>query len=123
MRATSIVWIAAAALAIVRPSLGADVVAWGSAVNGVRLGIDFDPASSEPVLRVFLRNTGDTPVEILIGRQTGKGTAVDFKFTAVAPDGKVREGFEINTFTPIAGLLCPQWFNLVQGVSTSCASP
>ena len=116
MRPKSIVWIAAAVLAVAQFSFGADVVAWGSAVNGVRLGVGFDPAPSEPGLRVLLQNVGASTLDILVGHQTGKGTAVVFKFIATAPDGNEHEGFDINSFTPIAGLLVPAVVRLDPGV-------
>src|ERR1700730_11262375 len=98
MRSMGVIWIAAAALATVLPSFGADVVTWGSTGNGIRLGISFGPVSSEPELRIFIQNVGSTTQEILIGSQVGKGTAVDLKFIATAQDGNEREGFEINSF-------------------------
>jgi hypothetical protein len=101
--------------AMVHPSFGADIVAWGSAVNGVQLGISFDPATPKSELRVFLRNSGAARVEVLIGHLVGKGTSFSFRFLATAPDGKQREGFEINNFTPIAGLVLPAVVRLDPG--------
>ena len=71
----------------------------------MRLGISFGLASSQPELRIFLQNTGSATQEILSGRHAGKDTAVDLKFIATTPDGKEREGFEINSFTPVEGLV------------------
>lgn len=110
-------WIAAAALWVTLPGFGADVVAWGSTVNGIRLGISFGSASSELELRVFLKNVGSAAQEILIGSQVGTGIAVDLKFIATAPDGKEREGFEINSFTPLAGLVLPAVIRLEPGAT------
>jgi hypothetical protein len=108
-------WIAAATLALALPNLGAGEIAWGPAVNGMRLGIGFGPASSEAELRVSLNNAGPAKQEILVGRQMGKGTAVDFRFIATSPDGKKHEGFEINSFTPVAGLVLPAIERLAAG--------
>jgi hypothetical protein len=104
-----------ATLTLMLPAFGADLIKWGSTSNGIRLGISFGPVSSEPELRVFIQNVGSTTQEILIGRQVGKGTAVDLKFLATAPDGKEQEGFEINSFTPIAGLVLPAVIRLGPG--------
>ena len=123
MRAIGVVWIATAAFTAVLPGLCADVVAWGSTVNGVRLGISLGPASSELELRVFLENLGQATQEILIGGQVGKGTAVNFKFIATSPDGKEREGFEINSFTPIAGLVVPVVIRLDPGATNELHFP
>src|SRR5580698_5715946 len=113
MRMSGIAWIAIGLISL--PVSAADSVAWGSTINGMRLGIDFSSASPEPELRVFLRNAGLATREVLIGHQTGKGLAVNLQFTAKAPDGKEREGFEINSFTPIAGLILPSVLRLDPG--------
>jgi hypothetical protein len=115
MRTNGMMWIAASALVTVHPGFAADVVSWGSAVNGVRLGISLDSAPSVPELDVFLQNVGAAGVDIPIGRLVGKGTAVDFRFTAAAPDGKEQECFEINTFTPLAALTLPVVVHLSPG--------
>jgi hypothetical protein len=118
VRALGVVCIVAATLtAVALPGLCADVVAWGPTVNRVRLGISFGPASSELELRVFLENLGKMTQQILIGGQVGKGTAVNFKFIATTPDGKRREGFEINSFTPIAALVVPAVIRLDPGAT------
>lgn len=105
MRTISVVCIATVLTALAASP--ADLIAWGAAVNGMRLGISFGSASPELELRIFIQNVGSATQEILIGRQVGKGTALDLRFLATAPDGKEREGFEINSFTPVAGLVLP----------------
>jgi hypothetical protein len=115
--------IAAAGLAVVLPAFGEDAVTWGPTGNGIRLGISFGPVSSEPELRIFIQNVGSTTQEILIGSQVGNGTAVDLKFVATAQDGKEREGFEINSFIPIAGLVLPAVIRLVPGATHELRFP
>lgn len=107
--------IAVAALALAHPGMGADGLAWGSAVQGMRLGIGYGSSPAKPELRVLLQNTGAAPLDVSIGNYVGKGTAVDFKFIATLPDGKRLEGFEINSFTPIAGLTLPAIFRIDAG--------
>ena len=116
-------WIAAAALSVVLPAFGADAITWGSTSNGIRLGISFGPISSEPELRVFIQNVSSTTQEILIGHQVGKGIAVALKFIATARDGKEREGFEINSFTPISGLVLPAVIRLGPGATHELRFP
>jgi hypothetical protein len=123
MRSMGVIWIAATALAVVLPAFGADAVTWGSTGNGIRLGISSGPVSSEPELRIFIQNVGSTTLEIRIGSQVGKGTAVDLKFIARAQDGKEREGFEINSFTPIAGLVPPAVIRLGPGATHELRFP
>jgi hypothetical protein len=113
----NIVSFAIGALAVAIPAVGADGVSWGSTVNGLRLGIGFGPASLDRELRVFLQNSGSETQEVIAGRSTGRGMAVDFKFLATAPDGKKFEGFEIHSFTPVTGLVLPAVIRLDPGAS------
>jgi len=115
MNGMIMMWIAASALVMVDPGFAADVLSWGSAVNGVRLGISLAPAPSDPELHLFFQNVGAAGVDILIGRLVGKGTAVDFRFIATAPDGKEHECFEMNSFTPLAALTLPVVVHLPPG--------
>jgi hypothetical protein len=117
MKTLSRVWVATAALTLALPGSAADSVAWGPAVNGLRMGVSFGVASSRPELHTFLQNVGETTREVLIGREWGRGTGLDLRFIATAPDGKEREGFEIYSFTPIAGLVLPAVVRLESGAT------
>ncbi|HZV07169.1 MAG TPA: hypothetical protein VE999_18955 [Gemmataceae bacterium] len=97
----------AAALGMSIAAFGADQIAWGPAVNDVRLGVSFGRSSPEPEVRVLLKNTGSRMLEILTGAEAGKGTTTNFKFIAVAPDGKERECFHVDNLTSMAGLVLP----------------
>ncbi len=89
------------------PAFCADAVLWGSADHGLRLGIDFGADASKPELRVTLRNVGSEPVKVLIGADVGSGISLALRFFGLAPNGTAREGFERNSFTPMAGLMVP----------------
>ena len=108
-------WIAASTLTLALSSFGADEIAWGSTVKGMRLGIGFGPASFEPELRVLFDNFSPEAHEVLFGHYVGTGIAVDFRFIATSPDGKKHEGFEVNSFKPIAGLVLPAVERLAPG--------
>jgi hypothetical protein len=97
----------AAALAISIAAFGANQIAWGPAVNGLRLGTSFGPSSPEPELRVLLQNTGSRALEVLTGAEVGKGTTTNFRFISVAPDGRERECFNVDNLTSMAGLVLP----------------
>src|SRR3954452_20607552 len=93
----------------------ADIVAWGPASGGLWLGVACPQESGEPTLRVLLENTNPTPLEVLIGHATGKGVMYDIRFFARSRQGVEREGFELNTFTPIAGLILPEVVRIEAG--------
>src|SRR6266700_6063928 len=80
---------------------GADTVAWGSSVNGLRLGIAFGADPSKPTLRILLQNVGSAVQDVLIGYETGRGLSYVMKFIATAPDENKREGFHKGVFTPV----------------------
>lgn len=60
-------------------------------------------------------NIGSAAQNVRIGHQVGTRTAVDFKFHATTPEGKTFEGFEINSFTPVAGLVLQVMIKLEHG--------
>ncbi len=107
----------AAALAMSIAAFGADQIAWGPAVNDLRLGTSFGPSSPEPELRVLLQNTGSRTLEVLTGAEAGKGTTTNFKFIAVAPDGKERECFNADNLRSMAGLVLPAATRLEPGAT------
>src|SRR5258706_15450758 len=84
-----------------------DTVAWGPAVNGLRLGMAFGSDRSKPMLRVLFQNVGSAVQDVLIGAETGRGPIYDMKFTATAPDGTEREGLHVSAFSSIGGAVVP----------------
>jgi len=95
------------ALAIVPSGFGADTVAWGSAVNGVRLGAGFGADPSKPAVRVLFQNVGPVVEDVLIGAETGRGPIYNMKVIATSPNGKEREGSHLSAFAGVAGVLVP----------------
>lgn len=98
--------VASLALAQESPKL-TDTVAWGSAVNGLRLGIVFGSDLSKPTLRIVFQNVGSAVQEVLIGHEAGRPLYDSMKFIATDPNGKQQEGFHINVFSPLAGRVLP----------------
>jgi len=107
MRISGVAVVTAIALTFVPSGFGADTVAWGSSVNGLRLGIAFGADPSKPTLRILLQNVGSAVQDVLIGYETGRGLSYVMKFIATAPDENKREGFHRGVFTPIAGVVLP----------------
>ena len=68
-------------------------IAWGDAVDGLRLGIGYGAASQ---LRVVLENDGKVERNIPLGSSSGKGAVYDFEFTLVSPAGKEFLLFNLN---------------------------
>jgi hypothetical protein len=72
---------------------------WGSAVNGLRLGLRLD-SLSQGNLFVFLENRSPAPLELFVA-------FVDvqrFEFTATAPSGKEYSVTDALLYRPCAGL-------------------
>src|SRR2546426_3903028 len=107
MRIAGVVVVTEIALALVPSGFGADAVAWGPTVNGLRLGAAFGSDPSKPTLRVLLHNVGSEFQEVVIGHEAGGSVYDSLKFVATAPDENKREGFHRSVFTPIAGLVLP----------------
>jgi hypothetical protein len=84
-----------------------DRVAWGSAVNGLRIGAAFGSDPSKPTLRVLFQNVGFAVQDVLIGAKTGLGPIYKLKFIATAPDGMELEGVHFTGFAGVAGVLVP----------------
>src|SRR5690242_18211071 len=99
--------IIAAALAFVSSGFGADTVAWGSTVDGLRLGIAYGFDTSKPTLRVLLENVGSEVLDVLIGHEAGSPIFDSLNFIAMATDGKKQVGFHKSVFIPIVGLVLP----------------
>jgi hypothetical protein len=89
-------------------------VAWGSAVDGLRIGAALGSDPAKPTLRVLFQNVGSVEVQhVIIGAATGRGPIYNLKFIATAPDGMEREGVHVSAFTFVAGALVPLsiWLN------------
>jgi hypothetical protein len=107
MRRSGVVVLTAIALAVIPSCFGADGVAWGQPVNGLRLGAAFGSDPAKPTLRVVFQNVGSAVQDLLTGAESGRGPMYDMKFIATAPDGKQREGLHISAFWPIGGFVGP----------------
>ena len=96
-----------AALVFAAASIGfaAADVAWGTASNGLWLGIGLSEPSSEPMLRLLFQNVASFEQDLLLGGETGKGTIYAIKFAATAPDGKEWEVFYVGGPGVVAGYL------------------
>jgi hypothetical protein len=89
------------------PSPTTASIAWGPAVNGLRLGAEFGPDPFKPTLRILFQNVDAIAQDVLVGGETGRGPIYDMKFMATAPDGRDREGLHVSAFSAIAGLVVP----------------
>jgi len=118
MKTPGLVRMALAALTLALPGSAADSIAWGTPVKGLRLGI-----SLTPELHILLENVGPSRQEFVIGHEWGRGSSVDLRFFATARDGKEREGYEISSFTPIAGLVLPVIVRLDPGAIHELSFP
>ena len=107
MQTSGLIVITAFALALVPSGLGAESVAWGSEVNGLRLGVAFGSDSSKPTLRVVFENVSSDFEEVLVGHRAGSPIYDSLNFTATALDEKKRVGLHKSVFTPTAGLVLP----------------
>ena len=90
-----------------------DRVAWGSAVDGLRIGAALGSDPLKPTLRVLFQNVGSAGQYVTIGAETGNGPIYYMKFIATAPDGMEREGVHVSGFGTIAGVVLPLsiWLN------------
>jgi hypothetical protein len=107
MRTSGLLAITALALALVPSGFGTDDVAWGSPVNGLRLGAAFATDPSKPTLRVLLQNVGSEVLDVLVGHEAGSPIYDSLNFIATAPDGKKRAGLHKSVFLPTASLVLP----------------
>jgi hypothetical protein len=98
-------------------------IAWGTPVNGLRLGASFGSDPAKPTLRVVFENVGPTVQDVLIGTKTGRGPIYDMKFTATAPDGKEREGLHISAFSSVGGMVVPIFVRLNAGEKSDLEFP
>jgi hypothetical protein len=106
------------ALASAQAPKPTDGVAWGSAVDGLRIGAAFGSDPSKPTLRVLFQNVGSVLVKhVIIGAESGRGPIYNLKFIATAPDGMEREGVHVSGFGPVAGVVLPLSIWLDTGVN------
>ena len=104
MRISGVVVVTVVALAVVPCAFAADSIAWGIAVNGLRLGVVF---GADPTIRVVFQNVSGQDQDVLLGYQNGRDPAYNLKFIAKGRDGKLREGHELAAFYPVEGLVQP----------------
>jgi len=107
MRIPGLIMITATALAFAPTGFAADTVAWGSTVDGLRLGIAFGSDPSKTTLRVLFENVGSDSKDILIGHEAGSMIYDSLNFIVTAPDGKTQVGLHRSVYIPTAGLILP----------------
>jgi hypothetical protein len=107
MRTSRLFVITMVALAFVPTGSAADTIAWGSTVDGLRIGIAFGSDASKPTLRILVQNAGSEVLDLLVGHEVGSPIFDSLNFIATAPDGKKQVGFHRSVFTPIAALVLP----------------
>jgi hypothetical protein len=123
LRISIVISVTAIALGVIPSASGADSIAWGTPVNGLRLGAAFGSDPVKPTLRVVFENVSPTVQDVLIGAETGRGPIYEMKFIATAPDGKEREGLHISAFSGIGGFVGPLSAHLNAGESHEIQFP
>jgi hypothetical protein len=81
----------------------ADATLWGPVESGLRLGIDVT-ATSEPALRISLKNVGTEPRDLLIGYE-GDPDQYNVEFTTRAPEQQPLPVLDLNASLPPSLLL------------------
>jgi hypothetical protein len=84
----SLALISIALLAAVFCSAAGDSLQWGSAADGLRMGIGFGPSTPDPQVRLVFENTSAPQIDVPLGSTSDKGPIYDLEFTLTAPDGK-----------------------------------
>jgi hypothetical protein len=74
--------------------LGEDVTLWGPEASGLQLGIDVS-ATSEPALRVSLKNAGAVPRDLAIGYFEGYVDLYSVEIAATAPGRQQQPVFDV----------------------------
>src|ERR1035441_6942053 len=123
MRSFGLIVLTAVALGFVPAGFGADAVAWGSDVNGLRLGAAFGSDPSKATLRVLLQNVGSEFEDFVIGHEAGGPIYDSLKFNATAPDGRQLELLHRSLYTAIAGLVLPLSVGLNPGTTHKMEFP
>ena len=114
LRAPTMLMVVIALAAAQQAPKPTDRVAWGSAVDGLRIGAAFGSDPSKPTLRVLFQNVGSVEVQhVIIGAESGRGPIYNMKFIATAPDGMEREGVHVSAFGLVGGVVLPLsiWLN------------
>ena len=84
-----------------------DTIAWGSPVNGLRLGVAFGSDPSKPTIRVIFENVSPQVQDVQLGYSNGRGPAYSLKFITKTGDGRVLEAADVGQFYPVEGLVQP----------------
>jgi hypothetical protein len=123
MRIPGVIVVATIALALVPSGFGADTIAWGLAVDGLRLGIAYGSDASKPTIRVLFENVGSEVLDVLIGHEAGSPMYDGLNFIATVPDEKKQVGFHRSVFAPIAGLVLPFAVRFIAGQTRELEFP
>lgn len=107
MRLPRVVALMTISFAVVPSDFGADSIAWGPVVNGVRLGTAIGSDMSNPTIRITFQNVSGHDQDVLLGYQNGRGPIYNLKFITKGSDGKVSEGLELAAYYPVEGLMLP----------------
>jgi hypothetical protein len=94
---------------------------WGSAINGLRIGMSLAPAGSRPGVIVAFQNTGTEEVNALLGA-SGNGVTYNLWFYAVNREGKKCEVLNLMG-GPVAGLLLPIGLHVAPGATREVTLP
>jgi hypothetical protein len=106
------------------PNSSTPSVAWGSAFNGLRLGVAFGSGPFKRTLLVVFQNVGSVAVDVTTGNENGKGPSYDYmKFIVTAPDGIQHVCLHRGVYVPIAGLFLPLSVHLMAGATHELELP
>lgn len=83
-----------------------DGLAWGSAVNGLRLGIALENPT-KAAIRIVFENAGSQLLEVPLGYRNGRGAVYHLKFTAKSGNERILEAADVGMFYPVEGLVQP----------------
>jgi hypothetical protein len=116
MRILGVGVVTAVALVFLPTGLGADAVAWGRTVKGLRLGAAIGSDPPKATLRVVWQNVGSGFHELLIGKDEGRSVYDSLKIIATAPGGKQPEFLHNNDF-PLGNRILPLSIRLKPGAT------
>lgn len=95
------------ALAVAPSGSGAEPIAWGPTVSGLRLGAVFGSDPSKPTLRIAFQNVGSDFQELVLSHGAGGKVYDSLKFIATTSDGKQQELLHRSVYGAVAGLILP----------------
>lgn len=120
----SCVVLAAIVLENVPSGFGAESIAWGQTVDGLRLGAAYGLDPSIPTLRIALQNVGPEPQELVVGHTAGWTIYDSLEFVATAPNGQQQlKLLHRSVYRPLAGLVLPLSVHLSAGESHELELP